>query len=380
MKEETILKLKNISTPRVFQVQESICYEGEPGNEMYIILKGSVGIFLTNALGTLTQVATIQQGDFFGEMSIFDNLPRSASCIALEKTVAVAIDKNNLGDLLAACPDIANQMLENMSSRIRKLNDDLYKNNRFVKNRHLAKFAIPREYKLKRQVEPPQTNPKLIRDYMQACPICGKAIKIRDLKRNLLEPVSIDMDCRIHYSDCEPMWYDVISCPNCSYTNHYLKFFAIHNFEYEIIKDLVRFEHKKIVDAYKLNGGKYDNLVVKYLQAININEHINPGETMLIGNLWRNLYWLSRDLEDTDFADYCAKKAISNFKSAVDEYPVYDAANKGSTALSLASLLAYCGSTKDILHYINLAVDCPDAKIHNYALKIKERFEASAKK
>lgn len=60
---------------------------------MYIILKGSVGIFITSVIGTLTQVATIKVGDFFGEMAIFDNLPRSASCIALEDTMAVDQDE-----------------------------------------------------------------------------------------------------------------------------------------------------------------------------------------------------------------------------------------------------------------------------------------------
>ncbi|MBQ8730647.1 MAG: cyclic nucleotide-binding domain-containing protein, partial [Lachnospiraceae bacterium] len=109
MQPETILQLKKISTPKQFVAKDYVCYEGQPGREMYIILKGSVGVFITSVIGTLTQVATIKEGDFFGEMAIFDNLPRSASCIALEDTIAVAITKDNLSDLMATCPEIAKQ-------------------------------------------------------------------------------------------------------------------------------------------------------------------------------------------------------------------------------------------------------------------------------
>ena len=93
MREETIAQLRKLSTPKTFVKDEYVCYEGQPGEEMYIILKGSVGVFVTGAIGTLNQVATIKSGDFFGEMAIFDSLPRSASCIALEDTVTVAVTK-----------------------------------------------------------------------------------------------------------------------------------------------------------------------------------------------------------------------------------------------------------------------------------------------
>ena len=61
-------------------------------------------------------------------MAIFDNLPRSASCIAMEDTVCAAVDKENLQEFLATCPDIAKRMLEKMSGRIRKLDAELYQN------------------------------------------------------------------------------------------------------------------------------------------------------------------------------------------------------------------------------------------------------------
>ena len=380
MREETIEQLKKISTPKVFAKDEYICYEGQPGREMYIILKGSIGIFLTSAIGTLNQAATIKEGDFFGEMAIFDNLPRSASCIAMENTICVAVDKDNLQEFLATCPDIAKQMLENMSGRIRKLDDELYKNNRFVKNRHVPRFQIPAEYGYKHTVKEPYQNPKYFMKYTQACPICGRAITVTDVKRNLLQPRSMDLDCRINYFQCEPLWYEVMTCPYCYYTNHYLKFFGINNFEQEVVQKLLDREHKHVVEARIERGTDFDYLVVKYMQAIHLNENINPGANALIGGLWRNLYWLSKDAEDEVFADYCAKRAAAKLKVAIEENEIFNTTSKAATALSLACLMSKCGGSKDIPQYVDIALACNDEKIKEKATVIKERLDRMVQK
>jgi len=162
MRADTIAQLRKISAPKMFAKDDYICHEGQPGDEMYIILKGSVGIFITNTLGTLNQVATMKEGGFFGEMAIFDDLPRSASCIAMEDSVCVAIDKSNLKEFLVTCPDIAIQMLNNMSGRVRKLNDDLYKSNRGSKTMLETKFVMPSEYSFRHIVKEPYQDPRFL--------------------------------------------------------------------------------------------------------------------------------------------------------------------------------------------------------------------------
>ena len=380
MREVTIEQLRKISTPKQFAKNDYVCHEGQPGSEMYIILKGTIGIFITSAIGTLTQVAVIKTGDFFGEMAIFDNLPRSASCIALEDTIVMAVTKDNLQQFLATCPEIAKQMLENMSGRIRKLDAELYQNNRFVKNRHVPKFVIPTVYNTGHAVKAPYQEPQFISEYKQACPICGKAVTVVGMKRNILEERSFDVDCRITYAGCDPLWTEVISCPHCYYANHYLKFFGINNFEYELVQKVLYKEHKPVVEARLERRSDFDILVMKYLQAIHINEHINPGANALIGGLWRNLYWLSKDVSDKEFALYCAKRAAAKYKVAVDENQFFDSASKAATSLSLASLLAYCGEGKEIMHYIDIAIDCTDDKIRNKAVQVKTILEQRSQK
>ena len=375
MQAETILQLKKISTPKQFAAKDYVCSEGQPGSEMYIILKGSVGIFITGVIGTLTQVATIKEGDFFGEMAIFDNLPRSASCIALEDTIAVAVTKDNLQEFMATCPEIAKQMLENMSGRIRKLNMELYQNNRYVKNRHVPKFEIPTQYAKRHVIKAPYQDPQYINEYKQKCPICGKVISVKDLKRNILEEKSFEADCRIIYLGCDPLWTEVISCPHCYYTNHYLKFFGINNFEFEVLEKLLSAEHKPVVESRLDKSSDFDMMVIKYLQAININEHINPGANALSGSLWRNLYWLSKDAADTDFAMYCAKKTVEKYKLAVDQDEFSDKASKAATSLSLVNLMVYCGERKELKNYVAIATESPDDRIRNRAMQIMAKLE-----
>lgn len=375
MREETIAELRKIATPKAFAKNEYICYEGQPGEEMYIILKGSVGVFVTGAIGTLHQVATIKTGDFFGEMAIFDNLPRSASCIALEDTVTVAVNKDNLEEFIAFCPDMAKQILENMSGRIRKLNEELYKNNRFVKNRHVPRFGIPAEYRGGHIVRKPYQDPKYMAEYKQACPICGKAVSVKDLKRNALEVQEFAVDCRVHYAGVNPLWFEVISCSNCHYTNHYLKFFGMNQFEFEEVQKILLNEHKPVVEARFEKRTDFDILVMRYLQAIHINEHVNAGGNVLIGNLWRSLYWLAKDVNDRDFAIYCAGKAVEKYLAAIKEEHFFDKTEKAVTALSLVNLSVYRNEWQDVLRYIDIALDCPDERITEHAAKLKVQIE-----
>lgn len=378
MRQETIEQLRRISTPKQFLKKEYICYEGQPGNEMYIILKGSVGVYVTSAIGTLNRVAIIGEGDFFGEMAIFDNLPRSASCIAIEDTLAVAVTKENLPEFLEKCPELAGQMLERMSGRIRKLDAELYKNNRFVKNRHVPHFELPYQHHEGKNRRTPYQEKEFLVEYKQACPICGKAVSVIDVKRNLLKESDFTRDCRITYKGCNPLWYEVISCHHCRYTNHYLKFFGVNNFEYDIIKEVVRKEQLAVAESAIAKRSSYDILVMQYLQAIHINEYINAGDYALIGGMWRSLYWLANDADEAEFAEYCVKRAMEKYKKAIDENQVLDEIGRSSIAMSLSVYMANAKETTGILKYINIAAESSDSRIKSNALQLKEKYEKLA--
>lgn len=373
-------RLVQISTPKTFKENEYICFEGQPGKEMYIILRGSVGIYVNSAIGTLTEASRIMTGDFFGEMSIFDNLPRSASCVALEDTICVAIDKEKLPAFLANCPDLATRLLENMSGRIRRLDNELYKTERFTQNMKVEKFAIPNEYSFSHEVEVPALNPAFVEMMSADCPVCGKKIEVPNLKKQIMSVRKIDSDGRIFYAECEPLWNDVWQCPHCRYSNHNLSFFRMIPFKRERIKKLLKEQHKPAIEKADFLETPFDMLFVKYIQAIHINEAVNMNDNLLIGKLWLDLYWLFCDAADERMARYCSEKAAARLKKAVDNDEISDDYSKQSFALSLANLLSQNGQTEEAVRMCEIAESGSDKQLKAYAIKLNEQLMTSRAK
>ena len=367
IQDETVRRLMQISVPKTFKAQEYICYEGQPGSEMYIILRGSVGVYVSNAIETQTEVSRIMAGDFFGEMSIFDNLPRSASCIALEDVICVAISKDKLIPFFSACPDMAMKLLENMSGRIRRLDNALYKSERFVQNKKLPPFEIPEEYSFSHIVEEPAHNLDFTEPVTAECPICGKSITVLNLKKRIMSMSKIQSDGRIKYAECEPLWYDVWNCPYCHYSNHYLSFFRMLSFKKEFIKRILKEQHNPVILKANSLNTPFDHLFVKYIQAIHINEACNANDNTLIGKLWLNLYWLFDDAADDNMKLYCGEKAAAYLPKAIEDESLSDKQSVQSFALTLANIYTQLGQTESAKRMQDIAINGEDAQLKAFA-------------
>jgi small-conductance mechanosensitive channel/CRP-like cAMP-binding protein len=89
------------------QQGQEICHENEAGDTFYIILSGSVEVF-SEALNH--RVTTLHHGDFFGELSLLLDIPRSATVRSLEDTVLFVVDRTNLQSLLRKHRELADQL------------------------------------------------------------------------------------------------------------------------------------------------------------------------------------------------------------------------------------------------------------------------------
>lgn len=371
IQDETVKRLMKISTPKTFKAEEYICYEGQPGNEMYIILRGSVGVYVTSALGTPTEVSRIMSGDFFGEMAVFDNLPRSASCIALEDVICVAVDKKLMPAFFETCPDLTLKLVENMSGRIRRLDNALYKTEQFVQNKKLAEFRIPDEYSFSHIVEEPFHNLDYTEPVTADCPICGKSITVLNLKKNIMTECKQQLNGRIRYKECDPLWYDVWACPYCHYSNHYLSFFKMLPFKRELIKRILKEQHEPALENHTQLKTPFDQLFLRYLEAIHINEAINFNDNLMIGKLWLNLYWLFIDAEDEDMRKYCARNAVGLLAKALESHAVSDNYAAQRYQVTTANLYAELGDKKSAVKWCDEAVSGEDASLKKFALTLK---------
>ena len=93
--------------------------EGDLGTEMYIIQTGSVAVD-KDIKGQNRRLAVFGKGDFFGEMALLENLPRTASVTALEDCEVVRIDSATFDTMIRSNIEIAVRMLRKFSVRVRE--------------------------------------------------------------------------------------------------------------------------------------------------------------------------------------------------------------------------------------------------------------------
>ncbi len=111
---------------KVYSDNDIIFREGETGDVLYVIQSGKVRITKKIPSGDLT-IAILNEGDIFGEMAIFDRLPRSATAMAYGKARILTVDKKKLFQTISKDPTLAFKIVETMSKRIRKIDDELTK-------------------------------------------------------------------------------------------------------------------------------------------------------------------------------------------------------------------------------------------------------------
>ena len=118
------MKAKTGALGRVFQDGEDIVRQGEEGNCMYVIQEGKVEVIVEDE-GVEMRLAVRDQGQFFGEMAIFDREVRSATGRALGRVRVLTVDKKNLLRRIHADPSMAFHILETLSLRIRELDNEV---------------------------------------------------------------------------------------------------------------------------------------------------------------------------------------------------------------------------------------------------------------
>lgn len=124
-------KLLEIIEMRSARPQDVLVREGELGEEMYIILGGRVDVYKQEQ-----HINELGPGDFFGELSIIDDIPRSATVITREPLTLLVLDRGRLFAHLEKSPKMASKIywafLRRMSMQIRQKDTELYQLRRLL--------------------------------------------------------------------------------------------------------------------------------------------------------------------------------------------------------------------------------------------------------
>ncbi len=112
----------------VFQPGETVIKEGEPGETMYLILEGEVSVNKGQEQGREIELDRISAGDYFGEMALFEDIPRSATIRTQKETRLLMLHKREFAEIVREYPQIALHICRVLGARLRKLHDKVKRN------------------------------------------------------------------------------------------------------------------------------------------------------------------------------------------------------------------------------------------------------------
>ena len=113
-----------MSKEMLFEKNAVIFKEGTLDLTMYDIISGKVGIYANYGAENEKLLTELGAGRYFGEMGVIDEMPRSATAIALEDTKVAVIDKAELNSFLVDNPEKIIDIFQNLSKRFRELSKE----------------------------------------------------------------------------------------------------------------------------------------------------------------------------------------------------------------------------------------------------------------
>ncbi|MBX3066706.1 MAG: cyclic nucleotide-binding domain-containing protein [Anaerolineae bacterium] len=126
---KTMIRMMKAQT---FSAGTILFHKGDAGDTMYVLLKGKLRIFTTDNVGNELTLTNYEPIRVFGDFSMLDQRPRSASATALENIDVLALTRDDFMRLLPECPDLGMAMIRNLTERVRHITNYMMRVNAFA--------------------------------------------------------------------------------------------------------------------------------------------------------------------------------------------------------------------------------------------------------
>lgn len=373
--------LKKLGEIKSFKLNDFIFLEGDLGETMYILIKGKVGVYINSFMDEPFIVNELKTGSFFGEMSLIDNMPRSATIIALEdNTLALEIDKKNFDSLIVEDLELSFRIIrtlcerakntieklpENKKSIIKKYENDeyyklipVYNKDIFealvnIDKNNIVKFAkyvstlirkldqeladieydskaavinsldfIPKQHKVYDFKIEDDFDELMLKRKMK-CPVCGHEFEQTQPKFRSARVVKIEDDMR---KICEPYkqeWYNITTCPECLYSEYSNEFNKLSKIYVKDVEKILG-ELRTLRGTLELDKLDINTIFMKYYISMICNVSPKMREFKMARS-WLILSWLYKDVEDEEMYKYSYKQAFEYynkvFSSSISSIP-----------------------------------------------------------
>ncbi|HLV26961.1 MAG TPA: Crp/Fnr family transcriptional regulator [Gemmatimonadales bacterium] len=117
---DALYRLAEVTREKIYARNGVICFEGDPGDALYIVRTGRVKVVLVGDDGREVILGVLGAGEYFGELSLIDDQPRSAHVIAMEDSRLLVLRREDFRKRVEANPGIAWALLQDLSQRLRQ--------------------------------------------------------------------------------------------------------------------------------------------------------------------------------------------------------------------------------------------------------------------
>ena len=124
LSEEDVVSLARLTTRRRCPKETVVFFENEEGDSFFMILEGRIKVTILGDDGREIILSILGPGDFFGEMALLDNEPRSATAIAVEETELLSLQRADFQGV-AAKRSITGALVKVLTARLRRANHQI---------------------------------------------------------------------------------------------------------------------------------------------------------------------------------------------------------------------------------------------------------------
>jgi len=363
--------LKKNSASKNFSDGQVIILEGDKqGNEMYVILEGNVNIYKNFQSPNEKLIVSLGAGNFFGEMTLFLNRPRSATAIAKGDVQLLAVERSAAYQIFETHPEVSFALMKTLCERI-------YKATKILGVVHTpseliigtASELLFDPEKIKSEPPTPAPAPVLISDTPPApilisdtppegfkgfetmnpslpaglfpeghkiydiptkphptegiyrknfkCPVCEKTFAGYSIRTTRLKLERRDKDFRSHYAAIDTTYYEIITCTECYYSmfeNAYAKP-IIARFK-ENIPQISMYKNLLNINITEDRG--INSVFAGYYLALKGAPLFYKDFEMFVAKIWLRLMWLYQDVGDKSMEEVAAKKAHESYLAAFE--------------------------------------------------------------
>lgn len=373
--------LRGLGTIRKFKKGDTIFYEGENGNEMYIVLSGKVDIYIDSFKDTPVHDTSVNPGEFFGEMCMLNNHPRSVTAQAAKNTVLLAIPQENFEDFIQKQPYLTHKIMKSLSLRVQNLTQEVRNLQEQVKELENGKSQqnmdtkvsqsskdssdsntvqlkipiFPPEHKTY-DVTAPESDNEYLFDKQVKCPVCKEKFSLKMFRITKLRMDNQDHDFRRRYVDFEPLWYSIWVCPNCLYSNHYFDFESFPKESAGLLMQKTQ-QLKESISADFSTPRTIDQVFTSYYLALYCAD-VYSVDPLKPAKLWLQLSWLYKDVGDSEMFKIASSSALEYYYNAYYNHSLdISTQDEQQLCIIIGELLLLKGDVKEAVKHFYKAIN-----------------------